>query len=635
MLYRMAISMSTHKHFDKICYAVLAVTLIITALFMNGRALGISVISNEDEGDSMFTANDLNADWDASEATEIVLSDNGSTVNGNGAYAYNGNIYIVYAGRYSVSGSLSNGSIVVNADGDDKIWLLFNNVSINCDDNAALIIEQADKVFLTLADQTENMLSSGKEYRSDAVSSGIDGTVYSRDDLTVNGNGTLSVTAEYKHGIVCNDDLVITGGNIEINAVQDGLHANDSVRIKNADINISAGDDGITASNDDETAFIYVESGNISIPSCYEGIEAITVTIDGGNIDIRPSDDGINANGNGSESAIYINGGEITVINTNGRDADGLDSNKDIYISGGKTFISLTDDGSNSAIDYGSENGGVCEISGGTVVACGSSGMAEGFDSTSTQGSIMYTASASAGTRVVLTNSYGKELVSEEIPCSFSSVVISTPEMSVGDTCKITVGETEEELTIDNTSASSVFNNGGMMFGNGQNGGKFDMNGENDFSGGFRGDKNGKFQIPNGDNSENNENQSGIPSDMPELPNGLAEPPNGQNGDVPEMPNGQNGNVPELPEGEDFGDMQQPGNSNEDDDDGSRKDFFQNDEGFNRMPNGQNQNEKDKNISDAPKMNGSVNLEALIYIAVSFTVLIIGLAVALIIKKRK
>jgi len=127
---------------------------------------------------------------------------------------------------------------------------------------------------------------------------------------------------------------------------------------------------GITVSNDDETAFLYIESGNINISSCYEGLEAIDITIAGGAIDITPTDDGINANGSGNRSVIRITGGDITITNANGRDADGLDSNKDIYISGGTLFISVVGDGSNSAIDYGTENGGVCEISGGTVIAC-------------------------------------------------------------------------------------------------------------------------------------------------------------------------------------------------------------------------------------------------------------------------
>ena len=225
------------------------------------------------------------------------------------------------------------------------------------------------------------MISSGAAYSAEIADSGVDGAIYSRDDLTINGSGSLLVSAAYKHGIVCNNDLVITGGNITISAVQDGIHANDSVRIRDAALSISAGDDGITVSNDDETAFLYVESGSITIPACYEGLEAIDVTIAGGTIDIVSADDGINANGSGAGSVIRVTGGDITVTNPSGRDADGFDSNGSIYIEGGNILISVADSGSNSALDYGSENGGECVISGGTVIACGSSAMAEGFAS--------------------------------------------------------------------------------------------------------------------------------------------------------------------------------------------------------------------------------------------------------------
>ncbi|MCM1144002.1 MAG: carbohydrate-binding domain-containing protein [Blautia sp.] len=459
--------MSTHKHIDKICVFVTLITLLLTLGLISGKNLTVAVAASGDNDSNYFTENDLNADWDTSDATKITLSDDRCVINGNGAYASNGDIYIVYAGAYVLSGSLSDGNIIIDANKTDKIWIMLDDVSIHCDDDAAIRIEQADKVFLTLAEGTENTLSSGSNYNTDAVSAGVDGTIYSKDDLTINGHGTLSVTAEYQHGVVCNDDLAITGGCISVDAVQDGFHANDSICIRDADISITAGDDGITASNDDETSYFYIESGNINIPSCYEGIEAIDVTIAGGTIAINPTDDGINANGSGETAIIRITGGDITILNPNGRDADGLDSNRDIIISGGNLFISVPNDGVSNAIDSGTENGGVCSISGGTVLACGSSGMAEGFDSTSTQGFLMYTTSASSDTTVTLKDADSNELLSQSVPYSFSSVLVSTPEMKVGDTCTIIIGETEEEMTIDNSSNAGGFGGNRMSWGNG------------------------------------------------------------------------------------------------------------------------------------------------------------------------
>lgn len=463
--------MSTSKHIDKICMGIILFSLLVTVWFMNGKAFGVSVISGEESNGGFFTENDQDGTWDTKNATKIVLSDDGSAINGTGAYVYGNDIHIIGAGEYVISGGLTNGKILVETERDDKIWLMFDGVSIHCEEDAAIRIEQAGKVFLTLRDGTENSVSSGAAYSEDAVSANVDGTIYSRDDLTINGSGSLNVTAEYQHGIVCNDDFIVTGGVIAVDAAQDGIHANESVRIKDADFTLSAADDGITVSNDDETAYFYMESGNIRIPSCYEGIEAVQVTIAGGTIDIVSSDDGINASGNSGNSAINISGGEVTIKNENGRDADGLDSNKDIFISGGKLLVSVGGSGGNNAIDYGSENGGVCKISGGTVLACGSNGMAEGFDSDSTQGFLMYSASAEAGTTVKIKDADGKELLCESVPCSFSSILASTPEMEIGSACTIAVGEQEEEITIDQSSNSGGFGwnprKGGVM-GQGQ-----------------------------------------------------------------------------------------------------------------------------------------------------------------------
>ena len=472
--------MSTHKKIDMICIAAAFLMIVLTILFMNGRNFGVTPIVSAEADGELFTANDLNADWNTASATQIALSDGGSRVSGSGAYVYDGDVYIVNAGYYVLAGELTNGSVIIHAGKKEKIWILFDGVALHCDDDAAIRIEQADKVVLTLAEGTESTISSGAQYRADSIASGVDGAIYSRDDLTINGTGALLVNAAYQHGIVCNDDLVITGGNIMINAVQDGIHANDSVRIREAVISISAGDDGITVSNDEETAFLYVESGSITIPDCYEGLEAISITIAGGTIEIMPTDDGINASGSGENSVIRITGGEIAIINDRGRDADGLDSNGDIYIEGGRVFISVSDSGGNCALDYGSENGGECVVSGGIVIACGGSMMAEGFDTSSTQGFLVYSKSADAGTIISLEDADGRELLSEEIPCSFSHMVLSAPDLKMGDICTVVLDGVREQITVDNTSVS-VFQQHGM-FGGGRRQGDFPQGNRSEFS---------------------------------------------------------------------------------------------------------------------------------------------------------
>ena len=167
------------------------------------------------------------------------------------------------------------------------------------------------------------------------------------------------------------------------------------------------------------------------------------------------------------ETYISISGGNIRIVNEVGQDADGLDSNGDIKISGGTIYISLLGTGSNCAVDYASESGGVAEITGGTIIACGASSMAEGFDSTSSQASILYNTStvAEAGTTLTVTDADGSVLLSWEVPCSFSSALISCPEMKIGGTYTVSAGETSEEVTLESVSVTYGEAQGGMPGG--------------------------------------------------------------------------------------------------------------------------------------------------------------------------
>nr|WP_315433777.1 carbohydrate-binding domain-containing protein [uncultured Stomatobaculum sp.] len=547
--------MSTHRKIDKICIAVLVLTLLLTAVFMNGKKLGIQVVSNEDSesysGSSYFTENDLNGDWaDSKYTTYITLDGSGGSISGNGAYFLDGDLIISNGGWYVISGSLEDGKIIVDAANSSKVWIRLNGVSINCSDDACLRINQADKVFLTLAEGTENSFTSGSSYSEEALADNTGGAIFSHDDLTINGSGSLTITAEYKHGIDVNDSLVITGGNITITAPQDGVHVNDSFRFANASLTVDAGDDGIHSDKE-----LYVESGTILINSCVEGLEALTIDVAGGDITVYPSDDGFNANGgstsmgggmgggmmggppdfeseadsnasesgesersasetvetessetesSGSESSgaerkmpavtqaetsaadssdssteeetyIRITGGKITVINTTGRDADGLDSNGSIYIDGGEIYISLPGEGSNSALDYGSESGGELIVTGGTVYAFGSSGMAEEFSSNSTQCAVLYNldSAAEAGTEFRVLNENGEEVMSYTPTNSFSSVGFSSPALTLGETYTLVYGDNSAEITLDSVATSSGSSGGmrGGMGGGGTGGG--------------------------------------------------------------------------------------------------------------------------------------------------------------------
>lgn len=608
--------MSTHKLFDFICVVVLLLTLAVTVLFINGERLGIQVIVDEDaegySGSAYFTANDLAGSWSVNGATVITLKGETATVNGGGAYAYNGDVIITGAGRYVISGTLTDGSVIVDAENSSKVWLLFDGVDITCTDDACMRVDNADKVFLTLAEGSENSLTSGESYSQTALDDGTDGAIFAHDDLTINGSGALTVTAGYQHGISANDDLIITGGTITVTAPADGLRANEALHICNADITITAGDEGlavnhlegglyiesgtlqiesgddgihtagdiliaggslnVTAADDGihadtdfvmnggsitltaaddgihaDNAFV-ITGGSIEIRDCYEGIEAVTIDVYDGEIHVHASDDGLNANGNSfgfvlggfdggaaqsaetetEETWIHISGGSVTVTNDTGNDADGLDSNGDIVISGGTVRVSLVNSGSNNALDYGSESGGSMTVSGGTVVACGSYSMAEGFDESSTQCSILYNISsgAAAGTTVSLEDSQGNVLLSYEAPNSFSSVTLSTPEMKLGESYLVVIGDKVEQITLDETSAS---------YGDAA-------------SGGFGGNMNwGGMQ--HRDDFQGFENADGTMPERPEQPEGETGGHGfGGNGERPQRPD-FSGEAPTPPEG--------------------------------------------------------------------------------------
>lgn len=522
--------MSTGKHFSALCALVLALALAVTVLFMNGEKLGIRVIRDEDsetnEDSGYFTSNDQNTAWTA--ATAITLSGDTATVSGSGAYANGGSVTIASAGDYDVTGTLTDGSLIVDAGKNAKVFLRLNGVTITCSDDAAIRVNQADKVFLTLAEGTENTVTSGENYSEAALADKTDGAIFAHDDLTINGSGALTVTAAYKHGIAANDSLRITGGKITVTAPADTIHVNDSLHITGAAITLSAGDDAIHSGTS-----VAILGGSITVNTCCEGIEAPEILVEDGTITVTSTDDGINACGtetsDGSLPGVTINGGTVTLLNPSGRDADGIDSNGNIDINGGLVYISLIGDGGNCALDYGSENGGACRINGGTVVACGGSTMLETMSENSAQPSLLYAGTTqAAGTEITLQNADGETLLTYAAPNSFSAVLVSCPEMATGSTYTLTLGDTAQEIPL--TQVATTYGVSGNM-----GGGMGDMGGRGGMNGG-----------PGGSTPTSGTADSA--TDDTALPGGSGTPPTKPDGDSDFRPSGE---APTRPDGED------------------------------------------------------------------------------------
>lgn len=262
-------------------------------------------------------------------------------------------------------------------------------------------------------------------------------------------------------GIKADGALQILGGDYNINSADDAFHTNSTLEIRDGNMEIATGDDGMHA--DDA---LVISDGDINITESYEGIEGLTITIDGGNISIVSGDDGLNAAGGADSSGfggmgtdmfasnddiwIEINGGYLYIL----AGGDGVDSNGNLTINGGEVYIDGPSDGGNSAIDYG--DNAAAYINGGTVVAVGNSDMVEAFDDSSEQAVMSVSVSAgSAGDEIKLLDSDGNELISFTAAKTYDAVIISTADLTQGETYTLVTGD--NETTVEMTS--SVYSN--------------------------------------------------------------------------------------------------------------------------------------------------------------------------------
>lgn len=332
---------------------------------------------------SYFTDRDQDASYDESIATKISLGGSTAKTSGDGASVSGSTVTITAAGTYVLSGSSENVQIVVKAGDQDKVQIVLDGVTMTGTD-AAIVVENADKTFITLAEGSKNSISDSANH----TNTDYDAAIYSKDDLTFNGSGSLTIEGKYGNAVESNDDLRITGGTYTIKGYKNGLSANDAINIKEASLDITATEDAIHSDNDEDTSLgnLYIQSGTITInagddglhasnaavidggtitvKSSVEALEGTNVTINGGTLDLYATDDEINAasTATGAEIFIKITGGDIKVEVGQG-DTDALDSNGDIIMTGGNLAITSTV----SAFDFD----GKASYTGGTITVNG------------------------------------------------------------------------------------------------------------------------------------------------------------------------------------------------------------------------------------------------------------------------
>lgn len=236
----------------------------------------------------MFTNRDLDPSYDESSAVKIALNGTTASCEASGVTIENGTVPITAEGVYVLSGSLTDGQIVVAADEAAKVQLVLDGVDITSATSAAIYALSADKVFVTLAEGSQNSLANGGEYLA-IDDNNIDAVIFAKTDLTLNGTGGLAINAAAGHGVVSKDDLVIAGGSYAVTAASHGFVGKDSLRIATGDFAVASGKDAFHAENadDEEKGWLYVRFGTFDLQTEGDGISACgAMQLDGGSYTI-------------------------------------------------------------------------------------------------------------------------------------------------------------------------------------------------------------------------------------------------------------------------------------------------------------------------------------------------------------
>jgi len=444
--------------------------------------------------EEVFSNRDFKTEYEEN-CAYIQLSGTSATCESNAVEIKGSTITIKDEGTYVITGTLDDGMVIIDSDDTDKTQIVLNGVNINSQNSAAIYIKQSDKVFITLQEGTKNILSNSGSFES-IDENEIDGVIFSKDDLTLNGAGILEIKSPGGHGIVSKDDLIVTGGKYVLDVVSHGLSANDMLAIADGEFNITSGEDSIhcdknvllqngvyeidakdDAIHADET--LLIDGGKINITNSYEGLEALDIEITGGEVQIVASDDGLNAAGGtdqsgfggvgndqfggaggrpggrpgghggefggmqsgSSDGSIVISGGSL-YIKASG---DGIDANGTLEISGGSVTVCGPTQGDTATLDYDIS----ATMNGGTFIGTGGRMMAQTFSDSKQGVFAVSVGNQEAGTTITLTDSSGNIVISYTPELPFAIVILSSPDIVKGETYTISVGEASGEFAAE------------------------------------------------------------------------------------------------------------------------------------------------------------------------------------------
>jgi hypothetical protein len=429
--------------------------------------------------DTHYDADDLT--WDAASEVAVTLADGASkaaTGTSSDAVKVDGDtVTITAAGTYRLSGSLSDGQVVVAAGEEDVVRIILDDASVTSSTGSPFVVQSANEAIVYLEEGTSNTLTDAASY-ADQGTDAPNAAMYSMADLTIAGSGSLTVDGNYNDGISSKDGLVLAAGTVTVDAADDGIVGKDYavlldgayqvtaagdgfksdndedegrgwLLINGGTINVSAGDDGIKAYNT-----LKIAAGTATVEESEEGLEAQHIVVSGGSATVTANDDGVNASGGSSTSGTSAQGGgmgggeavgdytvEVTggllTINSKG---DGLDSNGNASVSGGTVIVNGPTDNGNGALDVNGE----LAVTGGTVAAAGSAGMVVTPGTSSTQSGVQVTLGSSvpAGTVIQLADPSGNVVAAFVTTKASASLVFSSAAITDGEEYTVYTGGT-------------------------------------------------------------------------------------------------------------------------------------------------------------------------------------------------
>ena len=476
--------------------------------------------------------------WESSEVVDVTLNGEAITVNPAGSATVTGNkVTITTAATYRITGSLTEGQVIVDTEDEDTVRLILNGVDITCTTSSPVYVEKSKKVIIILQENTQNSVTDGTSYILEPDTDEPNAAIFSKANLTIFGTGSLNVNANYNDGIASKDGFIVKSGIVTVTSVDDGIRGKDYLVIKDGTITLNVGGDGLKSDNDAdaEKGYVSVENGVIHITSegdaisaetdviitggeitltsgggytnidnitrsakgikglvnvivdggtisadcaddafhsnmnitinsgaivvltgddgfhadthltfnggiinimqSYEGVESSVITINNGHIHIEASDDGINVVDADLEGPadpfdppaegvwLHVYGG-YTVVSSGG---DGLDSNGNMDMTGGTMIVNGPPE-FETAIDRGFGN---FTMVGGTLVAAGSSMMAQGPSNTSTQYSVIINLNRSQTPRLINLQTTSGEVLFTFMPTkAFQTIVYSSPQLA-------------------------------------------------------------------------------------------------------------------------------------------------------------------------------------------------------------